>query len=76
MSNVVILPCTTKLDLSPERVLDAAKDQLETVVILGWDKDGKEYFASSCSDGADVVWLLERLKLQLLRTVDKATETP
>lgn len=57
----------TKLDIPVDRVLDSALDEgLRCVVVLGYDTDGKEYFASSIADGADVLWLLERLKLRLL----------
>lgn len=65
--NVVILPVTTRLDVPAGRVLDAAaKRGLTSVVILGYDADGSEFFASSFADGGDVLWLLERLKKQLL----------
>lgn len=57
----------TKLDLPVDRVLEsAAGEDLRCVVVLGYGKDGAEYFASSIADGADVLWLLERLKMQLL----------
>ena len=57
----------TKLDLPPELVLDGAREAgLKAVVILGYDKDGDEYMASSLADGADVMWLMERLKQRLL----------
>jgi len=60
---------TTKHDLPPERIIEAAQSAgLRCVVVLGYDADGAEYFASSIADGADVLWLLERLKLQLLTT--------
>lgn len=59
----------TRHDLPVERVLDAATSaDLSCVVVLGYGPDGAEYFASSIADGADVLWLLERLKLQLLTT--------
>lgn len=41
---------------------------------IGYDADGAEYFASSIADGADVLWLLERLKQQLLTTGAEANE--
>lgn len=67
MSDVVNFPGATRLDLPAERILKAALDHdIDKVVVLGWTKDGEEYFASSIADGADVVWLMERLKLQLL----------
>jgi hypothetical protein len=70
--NVVLFSGVTKLDLPADRVLEQAMGRLDKVVIAGWLKDGDEYFASSIADGADVVWLFERLKLKLLQTVDQA----
>lgn len=65
--NVVTLGGPTRLNIPPERVLSAALSaDLSEVVILGRDQDGDEYFASSIADGADVVWLAERLKLKLI----------
>ena len=71
MGKVINIGGITKLDLPVDRVLDGAKDRLESVVIIGYDKDGAEYFASSIADGGDVMWLLERCKLKLMRTVDE-----
>jgi hypothetical protein len=50
----------------PDQVLEQTIGKLDTVVILGYDKDGEHYFASSDSDGGTVIWLMEKLKLQLL----------
>ena len=66
MNKVVLLNCITKLDLPPDRILEAAQDQLDTVVIMGWDKSGEFYFASSIADGGDVLWLMEQAKKRLL----------
>jgi hypothetical protein len=61
----------TKLDLPPERILEAAKGMdLEGVVILAFKNDGTEYFASSYADGGTVLWLLERTKKRLLEAVE------
>ena len=69
MSDVVVLPVITKIDCPAERILNGGLEKgLESVVILGYDKDGDEYFASSIADGGTVLWLLERLKRQLLST--------
>ncbi len=66
-NNIVNLDVVTTLDLSAERVLNAAlATDLEAVVIIGYTKDGEEYFATSLADGGEVLWLLERHKLQLL----------
>jgi hypothetical protein len=61
----------TKLDIPVEHVLDgAAEADLKCIVVLGYDTEGNEFFSSSMADGADVLWLLERLKRQLLASVD------
>lgn len=57
----------TKLDLPVDAVLDAAKSTgLRCVVVMGYETDGSEYFAASIADGADCLWLAERLKMRLL----------
>lgn len=70
MSNVVDLNVITTLPLNPDRLLEKAIGQLERVIIIGIDKDGAEYFASSEPDGGTVIWDLERSKLKLLRLAD------
>lgn len=70
MGEVVLLNNITKLDLPADRVLEAAIEKLDKVVVIGYEKDGDEYFASSIADGAEVLWLLERLKKKLLDVVD------
>lgn len=66
--NVVILQNVTRLDIPPERVLEAAlKADLKRAFVIGETQDGETYFASSIADGADVVWLMEICKEALLR---------
>lgn len=65
--NVVILNMVTRLDLPVERVIKGAQEtNLKSVVVVGWDKNGDLYFASSKADGAEVLWLLEVAKKKLL----------
>ncbi len=66
MSNVIPLNNITLLDLPPDRILEKAIGEMDSVVILGYDKEGKEYFASSIKGGSDVLWLIERCKIILL----------
>ena len=68
--NVVILPVVTTIPLDPDRVLTQAVGKLDKVVVIGYDKDGEEYFASSTSDGGDVVWMMGRAKHKLMLIVD------
>ena len=64
---VVVFPGATKLDIPAERVLEAAKlAELTDIVIVGYDKNEEEWFASSIADGGTVLWLIERFKKQLL----------
>lgn len=65
-AKVIPLNNVTRLDLPVDRVLDAARDTLNNVVILGYDKEGQQYFASTFADGGEVLWLLEKCKLALL----------
>jgi len=73
MGEVVELGGVTRLDLPPDRVLEKAKGKLTGVVIIGYDEDGDEYFASSYADGGTVLWLMERAKLRLFKAVDDST---
>jgi hypothetical protein len=67
VGKIIELDCITKLDLPPERILENAKPLIgEGVVIVGWDTEGKLYFASSIADRGEVLWLLELAKKQLL----------
>jgi len=56
----------TKLDIPVDKVLEGAKGQLEGIVIMGYDHDGNQYFASSYADGGTVLWLMEQCKINLL----------
>jgi hypothetical protein len=72
MAEVVALPCITKLDLPAERILNQALERgLQECVVIGFDAEGGEFFASSVADGGAVLWHLERAKLKLLRLADE-----
>lgn len=66
MGEVITLGNVTRLDLPVDRILESAKGQLEGVVLMGYDKEGEFYFASTYADGGNVLWLMENLKKQLL----------
>lgn len=70
MGEVVELDVVTTLDIDPDRVLNKAIGELDRVVVVGFTKDGSEYFASSVADGAEVTWMLERAKYKLMKIVD------
>ena len=67
MGKVIPFTGITKLDLPADQVLDAAMGKMEGVVILGYDKEGYEYFATTYADGGTVLWLLDRCRQKLIR---------
>lgn len=68
MSDIIKFPGVTKLDIPVDTVLTKAlESSLKSVVIVGWHQDGEGYYASSISDGAEILWLLESMKYVLLR---------
>ena len=70
--NVISLGMVTRLDLPVERVLEDAKGIVTGgVVILGFDSNGDFYGASSIASGAEVVWLLEKCKHDLMTAYDE-----
>ena len=59
MGDVIEFPDGTVGDIPIEGVLEGAK-LLQMVCIMGYDKDGNEYFASSSGDIKEINWLLTR----------------
>lgn len=69
--NVVELRNVTRLNIPAERVLRrAAEADLAHVIVIGYDKEGGEYFASSYADGAQVVWHCQRAIFKLMVIAD------
>ena len=66
MTNVETLPCITRYNLNPNLVLEAAVDKLDEVVVVGVDKNGDYYYSSSVASGPECLWLLEKMKQELL----------
>lgn len=67
-AEVVNFTGITKLNLPTERVLSSALEaSLNGVVIVGYDKDGEFYFASSYAAGPEVLWLIELARTKLLK---------
>lgn len=58
-SNVVTLDVQTTLPIPPDKILKAAIGQMESAVIIGWDKEGKFYFAASDAQAKDTLWLVK-----------------
>jgi len=67
MGEVVELDIVSSLDIPVGRILQRAKDAgLDTAIVIGWDRDGELYFASSVASGPEVLWLIEKTKANLL----------
>ena len=67
VSNVIIWRGVTSLDLPPDRILESAIGKLTGVMVIGYEKDGSLWAASSYADGGDALWLLESAKQALMR---------
>lgn len=75
MGEVVRGGFITSQNSRPDGVLEGAAEYgLTEVVIVGFDKDGDFYFASSQANSGDVIYLLERAKYNLLKTEDYIME--
>lgn len=70
MSKVTPFTGITRLDLTPDIVLENLKGKLEGFVLVGYTPEGEEYFSSTYADGGTALWLLERGKAALLSQVD------
>lgn len=64
----------TKLDLDPDRLLNKAIGRLDQVIIVGFDKEGNEYIASSQADGGETLWLLQRGIHKLMLVADRLAD--
>ena len=64
--NVIEFNGYTKNDIDPNKPLTGALDKLKMCVVLGYEHDGKEYFAASTGNAPEVVFLVERFKHFLL----------
>ena len=73
MSKAKIFPIgtITKLDIPPDAILESAKGQLEGVVLIGFDKKGDVYAASSYADGGNIMWLLEACKRKMFDSLEE-----
>ncbi|OQW71703.1 MAG: hypothetical protein BVN33_14825 [Proteobacteria bacterium ST_bin13] len=66
MSNVIDMPNAKPAHPINQILASAAGAKLQDVVVIGWRENGEIYFASSQDDGAEVNWLLDMAKAELL----------
>jgi hypothetical protein len=63
---IVALHEITTGHIPPSRVIRAAEEALDEVVVIGRTHEGELYFAGSCADKYETLWLIEQAKKQLL----------
>ena len=64
--NIIEIGGETDLDIDPNKILKAAMDNLQSVVVLGYDNDNELYMALSTGDMSENILLLEQAKFKLL----------
>ena len=65
-SNVIHVDFWTSQDVPVERVRESAESECEKLLCIGIDKNGNPYYATSFSDGQEMLWMIERFKAKLL----------
>jgi len=65
-AEIIGFPGRTKLDIHPDKVLEGAKGELGTAVVIGYTGGGKIWLSSSTGDKASIVLLIEQIKFKLL----------
>lgn len=66
MGDIVNFGGITTIDIPSDRILEEAIGNLDSVVVVGFDKEGELYFESSTADGGNVLWLMALAKKALL----------
>lgn len=74
LGNVVHAPIISRVDCSADDTVRKALGELDSVVIVGYDRKGNEYYASNVADGANALWHLQRGVHNLMTIVDKSGE--
>lgn len=65
--NIIRFPGNTLCDLDVNQVLDGAKDSdIDELIIIGRQKNGEYYFASTTSDACQMLWMCKKLEQELL----------
>ena len=66
--NVVPFDGVTSMDIDPIRALEgAANNNLQSVVVIGWDDEGRLSITMSHPDKAQVLYLIESAKALLFQ---------
>lgn len=57
----------SRLPVEADAVLNGAIGQLDKCLLIGTDLEGLPYFASTSANTAEILFLLEKFKFQVLR---------
>lgn len=72
---VVPLGGWTRMDVPVLNVLEgAARADLDGLFLIGYDKTGDIYMASSYADGGNLLWLLAQAERRLLAVAERITK--
>ena len=71
MGDVKKFTGVTRLDIDPDQVLGDAIGEMTEVVIVGFDKDGNEFFSSSVPDAGNAFYHLQRAIWAINQKVDE-----
>jgi hypothetical protein len=74
MAEILLFPGVTRLPIEPDRVLESVLGKLDEAIVVGTNKGGDFYFASSVPSGPEALWLLERAKHKLMTVTDDLEE--
>jgi hypothetical protein len=69
MGELIELGGITVGEIPPSKVIAKAEEALDFGIIIGYDKDGEFYFASSKADAGMVLILIEKAKKYLMSIV-------
>lgn len=66
MGDVIVGDFSTNGDIPPDRILEAAMGQMDEVIIVGTDKNGDLYLATSDGSIPNAMFMLKLAEVRLL----------
>jgi len=69
MGNIVEFTGMSYKDIEPDKVLKSALNELNSVIVIGQDKCGEPYVATSSADVRDLLLEIEIFKASLLNVL-------
>lgn len=64
--NIVTFPSVTYDDITPDQILEGNKGRLKHITMIALTSEGDEILCTSHGETAEILYMLERLKLGLL----------